>query len=86
MMARQHKMAFLTWAIVYPLITGLLVLLEPFLSPVPLPIRTLILTMMMVPTLVYVAMPFATRLFGWWLETSPQCDVAETVKGSRNEY
>lgn len=62
----RHKMALLTWALVYPMITALLAVLEPLLSDVALPLRSLILTLIMVPTLVYTAMPFATsRLAGW---------------------
>ena len=62
----RHKLALLTWAVVYPLITGLLVILEPWLSGLALPLRTLLLTAILVPAMVYLAMPFATaRLKGW---------------------
>lgn len=62
----RHRMALLTWAVVYPMITVLLVLLEPVLGGVATPVRTLLVTLIMVPAMVYVAMPFATsRLAGW---------------------
>ncbi len=61
-----HKVALLTWAVVYPMITLLLTGLEPFVSELATPLRTLILTALMVPAMVYVVMPFAkTRLKNW---------------------
>ena len=66
----RHKLALLTWLIVYPLITALITaliaLLEPLLGGLALPPRTGVLTAIMVPVLVYLAMPYATsRLRGW---------------------
>lgn len=67
----RHKMALLTWVIVYPMITLLLAALDPFLNGVAMPLRTLALTLIMVPALVYVALPFATgRLQGWLKQTA----------------
>ena len=63
----RHKMAVLTWAIVYPIITALLAGLDPFLSDVAIPLRTLVLTLIMVPVMVYAAMPFATARLRDWL-------------------
>lgn len=66
MTPNRHKLALLTWLIVYPLITALIALLEPLLGGLALPLRTAALTAIMVPALVYLAMPFATsRLRGW---------------------
>ena len=62
-----HKTAILTWVVVYPIITILLICLEPFLRDVALPIRTLILTAIMVPIMVYLAMPAATSFLRRWL-------------------
>lgn len=64
----EHKLALLTWAVIYPLITGLLLVLEPMLGGVPVYLRTLLLTAILVPLMVYVAMPFAKRRFAGWLE------------------
>ncbi|WP_422037301.1 hypothetical protein [Roseibium sp.] len=67
----RHKMALLTWLVVYPMITVLLAVLEPVLSNAAMPLRTLILSLIMVPAMVYGAMPFATtRLSRWLNETS----------------
>ena len=67
MIAGRHRMALLTWLVVYPLITLLLALLEPLLGALPLPLRTLVLTGIMVPAMVYLAMPFATARLAVWL-------------------
>ena len=63
----MHRRALLTWAVVYPLITVLLTLLDPVLTGLPIYLRTLLLTAMLVPVMVYVAMPLATRALGSWL-------------------
>ncbi|MEM6932103.1 MAG: hypothetical protein AAF526_00815 [Pseudomonadota bacterium] len=60
----RHRMAFLTWAVAYPLITSLLLLLEPLVGGLALPLRTLILTALMVPIMVYWAVPAAIGLSG----------------------
>ncbi|MEL6119884.1 MAG: hypothetical protein AAFN44_02050 [Pseudomonadota bacterium] len=63
-----HKLALLTWVVVYPMITLLLAGLEPLVSDLATPIRTFILTALMVPAMVYVAMPFAKSRLKDWLE------------------
>ena len=55
----RHKMALVTWLVVYPMLTVLLAVLEPVLSDVAMPLRTLVLSVIMVPAMVYGAMPFA---------------------------
>ena len=63
----MHRQALLTWAVVYPLITALLNLLDPVLAGWPIYLRTLLLTLMLVPLMVYIAMPLATRALKPWL-------------------
>ncbi len=63
-----HKLALLTWAVVYPMITLLLIGLEPLVRDLATPLRTLILTALMVPAMVYVAMPLAKSRLKNWLE------------------
>ena len=65
--ADRHKKALLTWLVVYPLITGLLALLEPRLDGLALPLRTLLLSAIMVPVMIYLALPLATARLGAWL-------------------
>lgn len=63
----KHRMALITWLVVYPMITALLAVLEPVLSNAPMPLRTLILSLIMVPAMVYGVMPFATARLARWL-------------------
>jgi len=63
----KHKRAFLIWLAIYPLITILFFLLGNFLSPYPLAIRTLILTVIAVPMVCYIILPFYTVIFKQWL-------------------
>jgi len=67
MPADRHRMALVTWLVVYPMITGLLAVLEPILGSLAMPLRTLVLTAIMVPAMVYVAMPAAKTWFAAWL-------------------
>jgi len=77
MTPNRHKLALLTWALVYPMITGLLAVLEPFVDSLPIALRVLLLTAIMVPAMVYVAMPFATARLRNWLMASRFFEVAK---------
>jgi antibiotic biosynthesis monooxygenase (ABM) superfamily enzyme len=61
------KLAILTWASAYALITTFLALLGPSIAGWPLALRTLVLSVTMVSTLTWVVMPRLTRLFRPWL-------------------
>ncbi len=63
----RYKMAAVTWLAVYPLITLILLLAGPVLSVLPMLVRTLVLTAVMVTLMTYVVMPRMTRLFSFWL-------------------
>ena len=63
----RYKLALVTWIGVYPIITLLLALLGPTTAAWPLPLRTLLLTALMVPTLTWLVIPTLTRLFRGWL-------------------
>ncbi|MFD8596024.1 hypothetical protein ACFV1L_13560 [Kitasatospora sp. NPDC059646] len=52
-----HRRALITWLAIYPGITVLSVLLGPTLAPLPVYLRTLVLTAILVPTAVYVLVP-----------------------------
>ncbi|MEL7527137.1 MAG: hypothetical protein AAFN16_15270 [Pseudomonadota bacterium] len=65
----RNRMALLTWAVIYPMITSLLAVLEPFLAGMPLPVRSLVLTGILVPVMVYIVMPLATQRFSAWLNS-----------------
>ncbi len=63
----RYKMAIVTWLAVFPLITVILVLFGPLLGLLPMLLRTLVLTAVMVSLMTYVIMPRLTRLFSFWL-------------------
>jgi antibiotic biosynthesis monooxygenase (ABM) superfamily enzyme len=63
----RYKLAVLTWAGAYAVITVLLALLGPAIASWPLVLRTLVLSVTMVAALTWVIMPRLTRLFGGWL-------------------
>ncbi|MAX78695.1 MAG: hypothetical protein CL843_00770 [Crocinitomicaceae bacterium] len=65
--ATLHKRTFLTWLAIYPKITLLFWLLGDFLVDFPLPVRTLILTLIVVPLLSYVVSPAMNKVFAKWL-------------------
>jgi antibiotic biosynthesis monooxygenase (ABM) superfamily enzyme len=63
----QHKRAFLVWLAIYPLITLISYLFGDILIKIPLPLRTLVLTGVLVPLMVYLILPWYHRLFHKWL-------------------
>ncbi|MEV6734896.1 MULTISPECIES: hypothetical protein [unclassified Streptomyces] len=52
-----HRRAFITWLAVYPTITLTLALLGPYMNDLPLVLRTLILTVVVVPIVAYWLIP-----------------------------
>ena len=63
----RHKLALLTWAGAYAVITAILATLGPTLASWPLVLRTLLLSVLMVASLTWLIMPAMTRLFRPWL-------------------
>lgn len=63
----QHKRAFLTWLAIYPVITLIFILFGNLLIQLPLALRTLVLTLILVPLLSYVLLPLLFRIFAKWL-------------------
>lgn len=65
---KKWKMAIIIWIAIYPTITTLFFLLGPGLLKIPyLPVRTLILTLIVVPLMVFVLLPFLQKVFKNWL-------------------
>jgi antibiotic biosynthesis monooxygenase (ABM) superfamily enzyme len=66
----RHKVAVLTWLAIYPTVTGVSAVIES-VGPagVPLPLRTLTLTVIVVPTVVFLLAPALSRLLGPWLRS-----------------
>jgi uncharacterized protein len=67
----RYKLALLTWAGAYVVITVMLALLGPVIASWPLALRTFVLSVTMVVALTWVIMPRLTRLFGGWLQARP---------------
>lgn len=63
----QDKMFWLTWLGIYPLITGISFVFEPWLILLSLPMRTLLLSGVIVLLMTYIVMPMLTELSRDWL-------------------
>jgi hypothetical protein len=63
----KWKFAVMVWLAIYPAITVLQFLIGDVLVRLPLPLRTLILTGILVPLMVFVLLPLLRRLLGSWL-------------------
>lgn len=63
----RYKTALLIWLAIYPSINLLFWLLGDWLAQLPLLLRTLVLTGMLVPLMVFVMLPLLQRVFGRWL-------------------
>ena len=63
----KWKFAVMVWLAIYPAITVLQFLIGDVLVRLPVPLRTLILTGILVPLMVFVLLPLLRRLLGSWL-------------------
>jgi antibiotic biosynthesis monooxygenase (ABM) superfamily enzyme len=63
----RRKMVAVTWLAVYPIVTVIFGIFGPWLEMLPLLLRNLIFTGVMVSLMTYVIMPRMTRLFSFWL-------------------
>ena len=63
----KHKLAFLTWIVIYPLITAIFLLFNEQLMELPLAIRTLILTVVLVGLMNYIIMPNLKKRLNSWI-------------------
>jgi antibiotic biosynthesis monooxygenase (ABM) superfamily enzyme len=66
----RYKLALLTWVGAYTVITTILAVLGPFVAAWPLPLQTLLISVLMVLTLTWLVIPSLTRLFRGWLNSS----------------
>ncbi|MEM7760352.1 MAG: hypothetical protein AAF298_19815 [Cyanobacteria bacterium P01_A01_bin.40] len=64
----RHKLFLLTWLAIYPLITVILYFFGKYLGLLPLTIRTLVLTGILVYLMTYWVMPMLIKLFRPWLK------------------
>src|SRR5215468_2863357 len=62
-----YKMAILTWAAIFPLITLVVLASAPLIGPWPLAARLAVTTLVTVSVMTWVVMPRVTRLLRRWL-------------------
>jgi antibiotic biosynthesis monooxygenase (ABM) superfamily enzyme len=63
----KHKMALLIWITIYPTLNLLFWLLGKPLEAFPIYVKTLVMTLILVPLMVYFFLPFLTKTFHKWL-------------------
>jgi antibiotic biosynthesis monooxygenase (ABM) superfamily enzyme len=66
----RYKIFLLTWLAIYPLITVIFLVFGSWLSALPLFLRTLLLTGVLVYLMTYFVMPKLTQVFHGWLSKS----------------
>jgi antibiotic biosynthesis monooxygenase (ABM) superfamily enzyme len=66
----RYKLTLLSWMGAYAIITLILYVLGPATATWPLPVRTLAISALMAPAMVYLVMPVLTSLFRGWLRRS----------------
>jgi antibiotic biosynthesis monooxygenase (ABM) superfamily enzyme len=65
---KKWKMAIVIWLAIYPLITVVFLLFGKYLSQIEiLPLRTLIITAVVVPIMFFVLMPILQKFLAGWL-------------------
>jgi antibiotic biosynthesis monooxygenase (ABM) superfamily enzyme len=65
---KKWKTAVLIWIAIYPTITLFFALLGEVLIQInPLPLRTLLITVIVVPFMVFILIPFLQKVMGKWL-------------------
>lgn len=70
----KYKMTLVSWLALYPSVTLIFLLFGPLLEPVPLPLRTLLITGVLMVLMSYVLMPRFTRWFAFWLYPKKEQD------------
>ncbi|WP_298120796.1 hypothetical protein [Flavobacterium sp.] len=63
----KWKFAVMVWIAIYPTITLVSLLIGDYIKNLPLPLKTLIMTGMLVPLMVFVLLPFLRKILGNWL-------------------
>ncbi|MES2514756.1 MAG: hypothetical protein V4580_11455 [Bacteroidota bacterium] len=65
---KKWKMAVVIWLAIYPLITLIFASLGKYLILIdPLPLRTLVITLIAVPTMVFILIPLLQKALSSWL-------------------
>lgn len=66
------RMTLVSWVALYPTVTVIFVLLADWLEPYPLPLRTLVITGIVMFLMSYVLMPRVTQWFRNWIFNAPE--------------
>lgn len=67
---KKWKMVIVIWLAIFPLANCIFYFFGDLLSSIHfLPLRTLVMTLILIPTMVYVLMPIITKLLANWLKT-----------------
>lgn len=65
---KKWKMAVLIWIAIYPLITIVFAVFGKYLMQIEiLPLRTLLMTIVLVPIMVFILIPTLQNMLGEWL-------------------
>lgn len=64
----RWKFAVMVWIAIYPTITLVSLLIGDYIKNLPLPLKTLIMTGILVPLMVFVLLPFLGKILGSWLK------------------
>lgn len=70
----RYKMTFVSWLALYPSVTLIFLFFGEILEPIPLVLRTLIITAVLMLLMTYVLMPRFTRWFAFWLYPKAERD------------
>lgn len=67
--APRWKMAVVIWLGIYPTITIVLAVIGRYILPLNIPIylKTIPITLIVVPIMVFIVLPFLQKIFGKWL-------------------
>jgi len=63
----KYKMTVVSWLALYPTVSIIFLVFGGLLEPVPLLLRTMMITGILMPLMSYVLMPRFTRWFAFWL-------------------
>jgi antibiotic biosynthesis monooxygenase (ABM) superfamily enzyme len=64
---KRWKVALLIWVFIFPFITFVPAVLRPILAPLEMWQRALVMSLLLVPIMVYFYLPFLHRAFFSWL-------------------
>ena len=66
---KKWKVAVVIWLAIYPLITIIFEVFKPLMMIEFLPLRTLLITVVVVPIMVFIILPTLQKLLAKWLKT-----------------